>query len=156
MPRGGSAPFSPVVDGRKTCSLCKINKPVSDFYKRGGNRGGYQAGCRACWAVNFKAAKITDPLREFRRYLWAAYRIRPETYYAILEAQGGRCAICRTDNPGSRRWNIDHDHACCTTPAKSCGKCIRGILCGHCNRMLGYAKDSPETLRAAAEYIGGQ
>ena len=32
-------------------------------------------------------------------------------------------------------------------------KLFRGILCGNCNRMIGFAKDNPEVLRAGAEYL---
>lgn len=69
-----------------------------------------------------------------------------------LAEQGGVCAICRTDCPQGRGWVIDHDHACCDG-IKTCGKCIRGILCTNCNSMLGQAKDNPDTLIAAAMYI---
>jgi hypothetical protein len=54
------------------------------------------------------------------------------------------CAICGKTNPGSRRLHIDH----CHTTNKT-----RDLLCGNCNRGLGYAKDNPNTLRAAACYL---
>lgn len=154
LPRGGNRPlFSPVVDGRKTCSVCRMTKPISEFYKRKEPRGGYVAGCKACVAEAFRVRKEADPLIEFRKSLWVNYRMRVEDYDAILASQGGRCKICGTKQPGGRGWNVDHDHACCPTPAKSCGGCIRGILCGHCNRMLGYARDSTRTLLAAVDYL---
>jgi hypothetical protein len=28
---------------------------------------------------------------------------------------------------------VDHDHACCQKKNRSCGKCIRGLLCHTCN-----------------------
>lgn len=62
----------------------------------------------------------------------------------ILESQGGRCAVCRTDDPGKRGWFVDHCH---TT------KKIRGILCQPCNSVLGYAKDDPAILKAAIAYL---
>jgi hypothetical protein len=30
---------------------------------------------------------------------------------------------------------------------------VRGLLCTSCNRMIGHAGDSPDTLTAAAHYL---
>lgn len=51
-----------------------------------------------------------------------------------------------------RQGTIDHDHSCCPGEG-SCGKCVRGVLCGSCNKMLGYARDDPERLQAAISYL---
>lgn len=47
---------------------------------------------------------------------------------------------------------VDHDHGCCPGQ-KSCGNCIRGLLCDNCNIGLGHFKDSVESLQLAIEYI---
>lgn len=63
----------------------------------------------------------------------------------LFAKQGQRCAICKSADPGSTKgWHIDHCH--------DTGR-VRGILCTHCNLMLGYAKDSETTLVAAIEYL---
>jgi hypothetical protein len=72
-----------------------------------------------------------------------------EDYKAMYKAQRGRCAICRQKEThkawGVRRWLcVDHDHAT--------GE-VRGLLCYHCNRGLGFFKDNPASLRAAAKYL---
>lgn len=84
------------------------------------------------------------------------FGLTPEAFDALLAAQGGRCAVCGTDNPkrGNRvaTWTIDHDHSCC--PGKtSCGECVRGLLCSPCNRGMGILGDDPDILEAAAAYL---
>lgn len=66
----------------------------------------------------------------------------------LIELLSQPCSICgSTENP-----SIDHDHSCCPG-AKSCGKCVRGTVCGRHNRMLGQLGDNPERLLKAAEYL---
>lgn len=74
-------------------------------------------------------------------------------YDALLEVQGGRCGGCgKTPGPAARRMAVDHDHTCC--PGKtSCGKCVRGLLCYHCNDTLATYRDDPEKLRGLADYL---
>jgi hypothetical protein len=76
--------------------------------------------------------------RYMRAYgLRKKYGITEDQFSAILEAQGGTCAICWAREPGGRNWCVDHDHSCC--PGKqTCGKCIRGLLCVNCNGKLGW------------------
>lgn len=74
----------------------------------------------------------------------------------MLAAQGGVCAICRRP-PGVSEdiLYVDHDHACCRQERKSCGECVRGLLCGECNRGIGKFHDDPDRLLAAATYVLG-
>jgi hypothetical protein len=51
--------------------------------------------------------------------------------------------MCRKPFGDDEYPQVDHDHACCPAPPpkfplKSCGKCIRGLLCFRCNTALGY------------------
>ncbi len=88
--------------------------------------------------------------REYKRLLH--YGITAEQYDALLEAQGGGCALCgAAPKEGGKNLGIDHDHACC--PGRmSCGKCIRGILCDRHNLGLGLLGDVAQ-LQAAIEYL---
>lgn len=65
---------------------------------------------------------------------------------AMVERQGGGCAVCgTTDWPGKGRCpHVDHDHQT---------GLIRGALCDPCNRGLGMFADNPARLRAAAHYL---
>ena len=70
---------------------------------------------------------------------------------ALLEAQGRACAICREPFE-DQRPRIDHDHACWPVPpsgvSRSCGKCVRGLLCVRCNTWLGWMEKYDEPARA--------
>ena len=74
----------------------------------------------------------------------AVRTVTPETYDMLLRAQGGGCAICAT-TPKTRRLHIDTDHRD--------GFRVRGLLCHRCNQGLQFFSDSPERLRAAADYL---
>lgn len=76
-----------------------------------------------------------------------------KAFDALLASQGGVCAICQ--GPPTGRWkqfHIDHDHACCSGN-RSCGQCVRGLLCDRCNSALGYLRDSPTVVSRALDYL---
>lgn len=64
---------------------------------------------------------------------------------------GWHCDLCG-DHVSINRGVIDHDHDCCPG-SRSCGKCVRGYLHPNCNIALGYLKNDPALLRAAADYL---
>ena len=85
--------------------------------------------------------------------LKSRYGMTRDQFEERLVAQDNACAICRSaftpDNPAQ----VDHDHACCDRKKRSCGECVRGLVCRVCNFGLGYFRDSPDLLRAAATYL---
>jgi len=69
-------------------------------------------------------------------------------FNAMLAAQGGVCKICnRPPRDKKKRLHVDHCH--------KTGK-IRGLLCLHCNVMIGKAEDDPKRLERAAAYLTSQ
>lgn len=76
------------------------------------------------------------------------YGVTTEKYNELLRLQGGRCAICRTDQPKGQgmHFHVDHDH---TKPKGE----VRGLLCMDCNVLLGKAKDQILVLLAAVRYL---
>ena len=68
-----------------------------------------------------------------------------DDFDAFWERCGGKCGICGTElDPEDKDTHIDHCHRT--------GK-VRGLLCGHHNRGLGYFNDDPELLECAALYL---
>lgn len=88
------------------------------------------------------------------------FGITLEQFNEILEQQGGLCAICKKLPGKDRSWtgepvsrlSVDHDHTCCLGK-RSCGKCVRGLLCKSCNTALGLLGDDVEGLRRALAYL---
>jgi hypothetical protein len=68
--------------------------------------------------------------------------ITEDQFNEMLEAQGYACAVCRERFGEGQRICADHDHRCCPKEddrtAKTCGQCIRGLLCVPCNTNLGW------------------
>lgn len=67
--------------------------------------------------------------------------ITEHAFNRALKRQDYACAMCLKPF-GDAYPQVDHDHNCCPADpgghAKSCGKCIRGLLCFRCNTALGY------------------
>lgn len=80
------------------------------------------------------------------------YGITRKQYDVMLAAQEGSCAICPYVPAPDEMLAVDHNHKCCPG-RRSCGKCLRSLLCDKCNRGLGFFDDSIERLMAAAKYI---
>lgn len=89
----------------------------------------------------------------YEKNLQRRFNITKAQYDALLEAQGGVCAICKGTS-GTKRFAVDHDHSCCPDIGTSCGKCIRGLLCSACNTALGSFRDDPAILWSAIHYLG--
>lgn len=78
----------------------------------------------------------------------AYYNITRSFYDEIFKNQKGLCAICEVWEPTC----VDHDHACCPT-WKSCGACVRGLLCKGCNIQLEKVEKTGEGPRRAKLYL---
>jgi Recombination endonuclease VII len=142
----------------KSCSKCKESRPYSAFHKSNKNpKLNLSSRCKRCQNYANKDSYykylgsriLSGRIRHLKKY-----SLTIESYDSILKLQGGVCSICKSDNPGKLKNNfhVDHDHSCCPTK-KSCGKCIRGLLCETCNRGLGLFKDNIELVRLAYEYL---
>ena len=92
-----------------------------------------------------------------RETIWKSrHKMDSDVYWAQFIYQNGVCAICLTPPKEGKFLHLDHDHLCCPSSEKTCGKCFRGLLCGSCNRLLGLAKDDPQLLENARYYLGAR
>jgi hypothetical protein len=77
-----------------------------------------------------------------RSHKFARLGITEGRFNQMLEAQGCACAMCGESFEEGKLIYADHDHTCCPkqrkATAKTCGKCVRGLLCFRCNTALGY------------------
>ena len=91
-----------------------------------------------------RKAREKNPEYSRWRAIYKKYKMTRAMYEGLLESQGGVCAICK--NPPTKNYlAVDHDHSCCPD-SKTCGNCIRGLLCGSCNSFLGRVNDEPNSL----------
>lgn len=140
-----AAIFSSTRVSVKPCSICHEVKSFGEFYL---SKGRLMARCKGCHKASVSAYQRKN--REKRRVYdrrsncKTRYGITEDQYADALRAQNGKCAICEKP-AGSRALCVDHDHK---TGA------VRGLLCLHCNSMLGQADDDPERLMAAIRYLG--
>lgn len=137
----------------KVCAKCREEKPLSEFYKDRTGKYGVFLYCKLCDDARRKVYLKKNPNYAVEKHLRQRFKLSIEGRQALLAKQNGKCKICGTDNPGTRGWQIDHSHSCCPGRKKTCGKCIRGILCVPCNKGLGDFKDNPETLKRAIQYL---
>jgi hypothetical protein len=105
--------------------------------------------CQAC----------LDPIRHLVARL-KQHRVSHERARQLLDNPG--CEVCGTDIVTKQYDHrtgrtkallvVDHDHRCCPGD-KSCGQCVRGLLCQNCNAAAGMVGDDPSRARALADYL---
>ena len=115
-------------EGRRWCAGCQSFRRLKLDVARSASR------CRPCASSASHASRTK-----------ATYGITPEEYEALLEYQGGVCAIC-LQRPVTKRLAVDHNHR---TGA------VRGLLCSRCNHdLLGALHDSLGVALRAVQYLG--
>lgn len=125
--------------GNKQCSYCENWFDESYFKSHHSTSDKLDVRCKEC--------------ETFAR-IERSYKVNKLYVQQTIKDQNG-CAICNYNAPMFPVWwTIDHDHKCCEGN-KSCGECVRGVLCSFCNRGLGQFNDSVVRLMNAANYIEG-
>lgn len=95
--------------------------------------------------VSERKKKYYNALKQKDARLRKKYGMSIKDMEAMLAAQGGVCAVCKSPKPNTKDlWVIDHNH---TT-----GR-VRGVLCGRCNSMIGYSTEKLHILYGAIDYL---
>ena len=159
---------------KKRCPKCGRERPIGEFQTR--TKGGEgriktvtrrsrchqceNAAGRECTAARtpeqraerrrnkrlYDRAHPQKVLRWGLRSNWRQKGFDPDVVEAFLAAQPKCCAICgaKSGNTKNHRLSIDHDH--------DTNK-LRALLCGNCNRGLGFFAESIPLLEAAIAYL---
>lgn len=135
----------------KQCSKCKLDKNLIKFHKDSSKSDGLYSSCRDC-CNKFWQSENSKENRKHPRYALARrkhkiakFGITLEEYDKIFSAQNQMCALCGIRQDKLRKkLAVDHCH--------KTGK-VRALLCGNCNRGLGFFKDSVDLLNKATNYV---
>lgn len=82
--------------------------------------------------------------RERDGHLRRKFRMTTEDYLAMLDAQGGGCAVCGREPRQGHALHVDHDHR---------KGVVRGLLCFSCNSALGNLHEDRDRMAALATYL---
>jgi hypothetical protein len=131
-----------------TCKKCKVEKPLSEYYKTTDRKARHKTICKECIRSEPKTEAKKEYMREYSKkyFLKARYNLTQEDYTTLLVRQNHKCAICGTDQEElpNKKLYVDHDH--------ETGK-VRELLCHNCNVSLGLLKESIQTLTQAIAYL---
>lgn len=134
----------------KTCIKCEIEKDISEYHKNKLASDGLHTYCKTCRNVKEKTgskygrAVLSTKEYNRQRQIFHKYGLTIEQYDAMLSQPCGACGDVAT--------TVDHDHACCPT-VRTCGKCIRGVLCHRCNLLEGKLSANKDRVVAIMNYL---
>jgi hypothetical protein len=141
---------APIVPRRP--ARCGTNGGAHAHRRRGEELCAPCLAARKAYEHRLRHSETGKPVRH-KHSLKYRHGLSWEAYEELLATQGGKCALCGKSEPGgSGRWHVDHDHICCAGK-RSCGKCIRGLLCAKCNGALGLLGDTAASVRNALVYL---
>jgi hypothetical protein len=162
----------------KVCNKCHRLKSIKQFNKDASKTDGLQRNCRRCTRkkdseyasahrqkLRDKSLKYYRNNLEDRRAYAKRYRdenkhrmrlnnykqhydFTPEQIAYLMAWENGSCASCGKPlmkiGLGSNHGCSDHDH--------TSGK-FRSVLCHHCNRLIGLAKEDVQILLGCISYL---
>lgn len=165
----------------KKCTVCKLEKTLDSFSKNLREKDGVNYQCKQCQSDRYKFLKERGPIRtvDFKECCVCG-QLKSSSAFSRngknLDGLSSTCKECHKIASPASRWGmsvteyldfisggceacgsferlcIDHDHSCCEDYSKTCGKCIRGVLCYSCNIAEGHLKGDPERIQGLLRY----
>jgi len=131
----GSKKMTKVIE-TKICTKCgkELLSTAEYFQRNTRNKSGFRSECKKC----------TRKYYGRKNDLKYRYNISQKEYNQMLNKQDGKCIICGELPTTFKNLSVDHNH--------KTGK-IRGLLCDHCNRGIGFLKENPYILIKAIKYL---
>ena len=131
----------------KVCKLCEQEKPILEFYLFHDKWGGKyysSARCKPCHQKHKKDSPTTPKNRKAEK-LKLRYGLTYEQWEKMRDEVSFSCMICGiSEEEIGRKLDVDHCHI---------SNKVRGLLCNHCNGMLGHARDNAKILESAIQYL---
>lgn len=159
----------------KICTKCHAEKDLDSFPKQANGKHGRMSICKVCrleaskqWLsqnperrrasakrcyqrhrerniAKTNAFNERNPEYKQRQHLKRSFNLSLEEFNMMRAQQDYRCAICGLhEEEHGKNLCVDHDH--------KTGR-IRALLCSHCNRMIGFARERVDVLSAAIDYV---
>lgn len=133
-----------LIIGRKICTKCRQEKLLEEFSVTKSHPTGKKSECKACASLRFSKYRARDPegmrIKDRLSHYTRSYGMTLDEAAALIIDRTGLCEGCRRMEP----LVVDHNHE---TNKR------RGMLCNRCNRILGLARDNPDTLISLVEYL---
>lgn len=133
-----------VKDGFKFCTKCNQEKLLEKFPKSIRTKSGVGAWCSNCmntYTRKYIYCKETSKKRNLEKN----YNLTVDCYNLLQQIQEHKCSICKGHKSTFKKaLSVDHNH--------KTGK-VRGLLCGNCNRALGYLKEKISIFNEAIKYL---
>jgi len=132
----------------KKCKKCQEEKELSEYYKNNTFKDNLTSSCKICCSKHNKKRYPEIKEQNKKSFIKWKYGISWEEYIKRYDNQEGKCAICKNfisiEVKGSNPAVVDHSH--------QTGK-VRKLLCGSCNKLLGFSKDNILILEESINYL---
>lgn len=142
----------------KQCKRCGLVKDLQSYYTNRANKDGLHSWCRPCvkeynrkrYEANPRTPEQAEQIKN-RMRLWR-YGLTKEKYDSLMAEQNNACAVCKIPFSNEVKPNVDHDHKCCVGN-RTCGLCVRGLLCSGCNAFAGMIETRFSTHAEMFSYL---